>query len=274
MKQDRKIVLNFALLFFLYLCILDIAILYLHHTYSRAPGLNNLEQLKHFFYYIVLWECILVIVVSYVFFLLFKRYKRHKKEVTEFQDILVEAVSHRLGNYLAVQKINLELLRGQHNPRAFGRIEESTARFENDFQQLIKIMSEFDFEERKHEPVDIKTVAEDMLPRFDGVHRVRVHTRLQSGTLQGNILEIQTLLFILLENAVKYANSCIKIKTGLTNGRSYCFLLNDINPAVSMGSGIGRNIARRLCERNNLFLRSNERAGWYRTLVVEGRQGA
>ncbi len=274
MKQDQKIVFNFALLFFLYLCVLDIAILYLHHTYSHAPGLNNLQQLKHFFYYIVLWECILVIVVSYVFFLLFKRYKRHKKEVTEFQDILVEAVSHRLGNFLAVQKINLELLRGQHNPRALGRIEESTARFENDFQQLIKIMSEFDFEERKHEPVDIKTVAEDMLPRFDGVHRVRVHKRLQSGTLQGNILEIQTLLFILVENAVKYADSCIKIKTGVTNGRSYCFLLNDINPAVSIGSGIGQNIARRLCERNNLFLRSNERAGWHRILVVEGRQGA
>ncbi len=274
MKQDQKIVLNFALLFFLYLCVLDIAILYLHHTYCSPPGLKDLEQLKHFFYYIVLWECILVIVVSYVFYQLFKRYKRHKREVTEFQDILVEAVSHRLGNFLAVQKINLELLRGQHNPKALARIEEATSRFENDFQQLIKIMSEFDLEERKHEEIDLKTLTKDMLPRFEAVQRVRVHKSLQSGKLLGNTLEIQTLLFILLENSVKYSDSCIKIKTGTSSGRSYFFLLNDINPRVSKGSGIGQNIARRLCARNGLVLRQKERSGWYRILVLGMRQKA
>ena len=271
MKQDQKIVLNFALLFFLYLCVLDIAILYLHHTYSHAPGLDEFDQLKQFFYYIVLWECLLVIAVSYIFYELFKRYKRHKKEVAEFQDILVEAVSHRLGNFLAVQKINLELLRNQHNPKALSRIETATLRFENDFQQLIKIMSEFDFEDRTHEQIDLKAITEDMLPRFDAVKRVQVQKSLKAGRLLGNSLEIQTLLFILLENAVKYANSRIRIKTGSANDQAYFFLANDINPRVSKGSGIGLNIAQRLCTRNKLTLLQKKQKGKHSVLVIQNR---
>lgn len=272
MKQDRKIVLNFALIFFLYLCVLDIAILYLHHTYAASPNAHSFERLKEFFYYIVLWELILVIVVSYVFYELFRRYKQHKQEVAEFQDILVKAVSHRMGNFLAVQKVNLELLRQKNSPRALDRIEEATQRFENDFQQLIKIMDDFSFEERKQETVDFERLTRNMLPRFSEEKNLEIKTRLQEAGFKGNILEVQTLLFILLENAVKFTGTTIIIRTGKANGRPYFFLKNDKNPKVTKGTGIGSNIASRLCSRNDLFLRQKESQGRFKVLVMCNRK--
>ncbi|MCF8104537.1 MAG: hypothetical protein K9K64_03550 [Desulfohalobiaceae bacterium] len=272
MKQDKKIVLNFALIFFLYLCVLDIAILYLHHTYATSPKPHDLDQLTQFFYYIVLWELILVIVVSYVFYELFRRYQRHKQEVSEFQDILVKAVSHRMGNFLAVQKVNVELLRQKNSPKALDRIEEATLRFENDFQQLIKIMDDFSFEERSQEPLDFKTLTENILPRFAREKKLEVKSKLQKAVFKGNILEVQTLLFILLENAVKYAGSSIIIRTGTATGRPYFFLKNDKNPRVTKGTGIGSNIASRLCSRNDLFLRQKESQGRFKVLVMCNRK--
>lgn len=272
MKQDRKIVFNFALVFFLYLCVLDIAILYLHHTSAQVEAQTAFDQMRHFFYYVVLWELILVIVVSYVFYELFRRYKKHKQEVSEFQDILVKAVSHRMGNFLAAQKINLELLKQKQSPRALVRIEEATLRFENDFQQLIKIMDEFDFEEPRQEFVDFKTLTENILARFTEEKKLVITCRLHMGSFKGNILEIQTLLFILLENAVKYAGSTISIRTGTSNNRPYFFLKNNKNLNVTKGTGIGSNIAHRLCFRNQLILRQKESQGWYRVLVLGNPQ--
>lgn len=274
MKQDRKIVINFVLIFFLYLCVLDIAILSLHHAYVTSPRSHGPDQLKEFFYYVLLWELILVIVVSYVFYELFRRYKRHKQEVSEFQDILVKAVSHRMGNFLAVQKVNVELLRQKNSPRALDRIEEATLRFENDFQQLLKIMDDFSFEERKKETLDFKTLTENILPRFAQEKKLEVKSKLHTAGFKGNILEVQTLLFILLENAVKYAGSRIIIRTGRANGRPYFYLKNDKNPKVTKGTGIGSNIASRLCSRNDLFLRQKENLGRFRVLVMGNRKNS
>ncbi len=272
MKQDNKIVLHFALVFFLYLCVLDIAILYLFHTYASLHTATHSQNLLHFLYYIVLWEMILVIVVSYVFHELFRRYKKHKQEVAEFQDILVKAVSHRIGNFLAVQKVNAELLKYKDNTRALGRIEEATGRFEKDFKQLLQIMNDFDFEERKQEDLDLQTLTKDILARFSEEKKLEITSRLQHSLFKGNSLEIQTLLFILLENALKYAGSTLHIKTGTTNGHPYFFLKNDKNPRVTKGTGIGSNIAQRLCMKNNLHLRQKESQGWYRVLVLVGSQ--
>ncbi|MCF8030669.1 MAG: hypothetical protein K9K39_07220 [Desulfohalobiaceae bacterium] len=268
LSSESRIVLQYALVFFLGLLLLDIVVVGLHYLSSLKEWDSVYDKLSFFVTQLILWELVLVLVVSYVFFQLLRRYKRHKEEAAEFQGLLLQAVSHKMGNFLAAQRVDLELVRDTGSSQALARLESGSSFLERDFRHIIRIIRDYRFEEAEQAPLDFGDigfdVAEQLRPELEG----KLRTRLQSAPVQGCRQEVETVVFLLAENAARYSASRVTLRSGRMSGISYLFIHNDLAGKAAKGTGVGLNIAERLVRRNGIGLRTREREASFAVLLT------
>jgi hypothetical protein len=272
LSSEGRMVLHYALVFLLGLLLLDFVVVGLHHLSSLKDWGSTYDELSFFITQLLLWELVLVLVVSYVFFQLLRRYRRHKEEAAEFQGLLLQAVSHKLGNFLAGQRVDLELVRDSGSPRALARLERSSSFLERDFRHIIRVIRDYRFEEADPEELDLSAIARRALEQLQPELEGKLRLRLQSAPVRGARQEVETAVFLLLENAARYSASRVYLRSGQVNGTSYVFIQNDTAGAAAKGTGVGLHIAQRLGRRNGLGMLFRERRGRY-SLLLTGRSG-
>jgi len=268
LSSESRMVLQYALVFFLGLLLLDIAVVGLHHLSSLKEWDSTSDKLSFFVTQLLLWELVLVLVVSYVFFQLLRRYKRHKEEAAEFQGLLLQAVSHKMGNFLAAQRVDLELVRDTGSRRALKRLEKGSSFLERDFRHIIKVIRDYRFEEADPEELDLAVIARRALDQLQPELEGKLRLRLQSAPARGARQELEIAVFLLVENAARYSESRVSLRSGQVNKISYLFIHNDIAGATAKGTGAGLGIVERLGKRNGLALQSRERKGSYSLLLT------
>ncbi len=271
MSKERKIVLHFALVLFFSLLLLDIAILGLRHFSALREWSSPDRELGFFLWQLLLWELILIIAVSYVFSRLLNRYIRYKEEAREFQGLLLQALSHKLGNFLAAHRVDLELVRESGSHNALSRLESGYAFLERDFRHIIQVVRDYQFEEPRKERLDLAGIVRCMLEYLGPELERRVSARLQKAPIKACQIEVETVVFLLLENAARYSNSRVAVRCGSLNRKSYLFIKNDVSAASAKGSGVGLSIATRLARRNDLHITSRARPNTYSVLITENR---
>lgn len=259
--------MQFALVFFLGLLLLNVAIVAVYYLSTLREWDSLREELAFFLYQLILWELILVLVVSYVFYQLLQRYLRFKEETGRFQNLLLQAVSHKLGNFLAAQRVDLQLLRETNSRRSLDRLESASSFLERDLSHILRVIRDYPFEEAEEEDLDLghlaRTVLEQLRPELEG----KIKLRVQSAPVRGSRQEVETAVFLLLENAARYSGSRVYLRSGKMNGNPYLFLHNDTGEAPAKGSGVGLSIAERLAGRNNLQLRTRSRSLTFAALL-------
>ena len=268
LSSESRIVLQYALVFFLGLLLLDIAVVGLHHLSSLKEWASTSDKLSFFMTQLLLWELVLVLVVSYIFFQLLRRYKRHKEEAAEFQGLLLQAVSHKLGNFLAAQRVDLELVRDSGSRRALARLERGTSFLERDFRHIIRVIRDYRFEEVERIPLDLEEIGHKVVEQLRSELQDRLRIRLQPAPMLGSRQEVETAVFLLLENAARYSDSRIYLRSGRVNGTSYLFIRNDVGGATAKGTGVGLGLAERLAGRNGMVLRTREREASFAVLLT------
>lgn len=77
-----------------------------------------------------------------VYQLALDRLWKNVEEGREFGRFLVKSISHKLGNFLAVQKTNLSLLQKTNSPQALGRMQRSIKRLEKDVSLILRLSEE------------------------------------------------------------------------------------------------------------------------------------
>lgn len=214
---------------------------------------GEISSLREMALYLALWEGILAVSVSYVLYRLFLASEHYRNETEEFLKLLVTVLSHRFGNFLSAQKVNLELFGESPSPEAVSRLREACRAMERDLEALLRFLRS-SLEETSLSAQTFSDCLKDLLRRLElqfGPRRVHLSLGKPLPPLSP---ELELLLFLLLENAFRHSNENIWIRTGCRQGRPYILILNDLSPQPVKGAGLGLYLARRLAERLNLEL--------------------
>ncbi|TCK06653.1 HAMP domain-containing histidine kinase [Phorcysia thermohydrogeniphila] len=208
------------------------------------------NKLKEAALTIFLWEVTLLLFLSIVTAKFINRYLRQEKEIRDYLKIILLVFTHKLGNFLSLQRINLELIKSKCGPsKPLRRMEEGYELMEKNFFQLLSAVKELGSNEEV-EPLNLKELIEELLKHFSHLlSEKKIYLSLKDVHFSMKRSDAENLFFFLLDNAFKYSSSKIWVRLGNLKGRPYFALCNDVSSAPLKGSGVGLELVKFICER-------------------------
>jgi len=254
MKTEHKLIVSFVLVFFLSIFLLTLGIGYLFLIFFRLPYPDEIQALKDFLLPVVLWELVLIIGVSYVFAKLVWIYLREKEQKKELLQMLVLAISHKVGNFLSIQRINLEMLKNK-DKELVSRLIQSCEQTSRDLEKIIALITSFlQQAQAQASETNLKQLIPKILAKLQKQLKPPSQVTLNLASVCLNvppqILEI--ILFNLLENSFYYAKTYLQIQ----QDQNVLKITNDLGPRPSQGHGLGLLIAQKLGEMYDLELKT------------------
>jgi K+-sensing histidine kinase KdpD len=206
---------------------------------SIKPSLKRL----FFFQFLLVFSLILV------YQLALDRLWKDVEKGREFGRFLVKSISHKLGNFLAVQKTNLSLLQKTNSPQALGRIQRSIKKLEKDVSLILRLSEE----ELKPVKVwvDFWSVLENVLALFEEEIKEKKFIFRKGKDLYLHTDEriLEDVLYNLLSNAIKYSNSFIHLRVSVVKDRVLFSVRNDFVEDAKGGMGLGLRLLQRHAQR-------------------------
>ena len=269
MKNEKKIVAAFILIFSLSLGLLNAAGSYLYILSSYIHYDNPWSGLKNFAAKIIFWELILIISVGYIFHVVLTMYTKEKERHREFLEMLLLAVSHKFGNFLTTQRINLEMLREDGNPLT-SRLIESCDNMNRDFDQIINTIKLLGTHEHPKEKIRLKTLIEEtILELTAGPPKKHIRMRMDDVTIVAPPSVLKIILYNLLENCIRYSKSRISIRLTVSRGQAILAIRNDIHKEKEKekGRGMGIYIAEKLGTIYGIKMKYRKKKSWFLSVL-------
>ncbi len=271
MKEETKLFCYTVVTFILSILLLSIGVLlYFYFSIFTINGKFISDIFYDFAMNLILWELIVVICGVFLFYRLFKIHLKHKLEVQSIFKGLFEAVSHRFGNYIAAQKVNVELLKYSKNNKIIDRLEMSLSNMENDFNELVLILKNLELETLSLEDVYlssmIRQLTEDMSIQQTKNIDLKIVGR-DDVKLTAEYLFAKIVFVLLLDNAFRYSKSKIYI-CYKKNKNNYCLILNDINKQSREGTGLGLKLVKYFTDKIGVRVRTKRSNSWFCCLLV------
>jgi signal transduction histidine kinase len=171
------------------------------------------------------------------------------EEGREFGMYLVKSISHKLGNFLAVQKTNLSLLQKTNSPQALGRIQRSIKRLEKDVSLILRLSEE----ELKPVKVwvDFWKTLENVLALFEDEVKEKkfIFRKGKDLYLYADERVLEDVLYNLLSNAIKYSKSFVHLRVSVGKDRVLFSVRNDFVEDIKGGMGLGLRLLQRHAQR-------------------------
>jgi len=241
--------------------------LFLYLTlYSSYPIPINREIFKQVFTSFLLWELIVALSVIYLLYLGYRKHIFYRFQVENVTDALIKAFEHRLGNYLAVQKVNLSLLPADND--AVFRIKANVSSLEADLPQLLSVIRQLT---TKNELLD--KASPDILHNTLKFYR-NLYPERRLSVVMGRFdvpvpsLVIKTIFDLLLANAFKYSASLVQVRLGRYKGYRYFAVRNDLAKHRVQGTGLGFKIISELEKEFSLVFRYCQKNGCFLALLI------
>lgn len=192
----------------------------------------NEERFAKYSKTVLAWEALLILILSYLFFKILNLISRKEKEHEEFLKFLFFVLSHKIGNFLSVMKTNVEILKLKQEPRAIERIERSCNLIDDELKKSIETIKKLPKISKSRQTVSVNELINRILSKYETDKKIILTSR--QVFLNTNAEAFETILFLLLDNAFRYAHSKIHIKL-FRNGIA---IRNDFSEILK-GSGIG-----------------------------------
>ncbi len=213
------------------------------------------KKLINFAQLLILWDFVLIVSLMSILYFTIGRYLKKEMEVKKYLETVLLAVSHKLGNFLSIQKVNLEIIENKCNIPALKRLMSAFDVIEKDFKFTTDILKKINAYKEDKVEVRIDKIIEEIINNFSTILKTKILIlRLKPSVLRTNYDDLKNLLYILIENAVLHSDKKIYIKMCGDKKFIYIFIKNDINTDFKGGSGIGLEIAKFLADRNNIKL--------------------
>ncbi len=225
------------------------------------------RKLKNFVLSLFLWEAFLILSLSYLFYKLLWYHLRERERNREFLELMLLVLSHRLGNFLAAQRVNLEILKEGRSPAALERLERAHGYIEDQFRRTLELIRSFPTKGEREE-VELSGLVQQVLGSFEGeLEGKRVEVDLEEVRVRAPRSDLEMILHLLFENAARYSRSYVRTSFRREGQKVILEVENDIAPQAPRGSGLGLELARRLGERMGAEVEVFAEEGRFRQLV-------
>ncbi len=205
------------------------------------------KDMNSFVLTLILWELALSFLLVIMLYAVLRRFSKKEKQYKEFLRFLLGAISHKFGNFLSVQRLNLELIE-TNNKKPLERLKEAYVFMEKDFKNIIDIIK--NSEEGYCKKYEVADVIKDSLNLFkERLENKKVHLSLVNATIKSNGGDFYNVMHELIENSIKYSDKYIHIKLIKKSRLLYILIINDIGKSKS-GSGFGLNLVRYISSKN------------------------
>ncbi len=212
--------------------------------YLKESIKRSLKSL-FFFQFLLIFSFSLILVYQ----LVLDRLCKSVEEGREFCRFLVKSISHKLGNFLAVQKTNLSLLQKTNSPQALGRMQRSIKRLEKDVSFILRLSEE----ELKPVKVwvDFWSVLENVLSLFEEEIKGKkfIFRKGKDLYLYTDERILEDVLYNLLSNTIKYSKSFVHLRVFVGKDRVLFSVRNDFVENAKRGMGLGLRLLQRHAQR-------------------------
>lgn len=148
----------------------------------------------------------------------FNEMTRQLKENYEKQEVFVSDASHELKTPISIIKSYAQLLerRGKTHPEVFEEAVEAIESESDRMQQLVEqmLLLAKDKEVAPHEEIDLVLLMEKVIHTFRHAYERDIHFYDEGFhiTVVGNADQLEQVLYILLDNAIKYSDEDISVQ--------------------------------------------------------------
>ncbi|GAB6184047.1 histidine kinase [Thermodesulfovibrio hydrogeniphilus] len=196
---------------------------------------------------ILLWESLLALSLMLILYKIIQVLTKKEIEYQKFLELLIMLISHKFGNFLAIHRTNIDILKKRYDIKALDRLEKSYEYIQEDLSKILNTLISFKSPEEK-ETIFIKEIVEKIV--FSFPQEKKIILKLNNTKIRTCKMKIENIIFFLFENSIKYSKSFIHIR--LTS--KYLAIRNDIN-YTKRGSGIGLKIVDWLANKEKIKLR-------------------
>ncbi len=204
------------------------------------------RKFNNFFINIFLWDVVIIFTLYIFFYFTILRYIKKETEIKSILEIFTLSISHKLGNFLSINKMNIELLKSKCKFRELERIEQSYNLLEKDFINVSSFLKNIGKTDKKR-VLNLRTLIERHLNEFQSIFPdKRIILSLRDIYVKAEEDKLSLIIFNLLENAFKYSDSFIHIKTCQNKRKVTLSIRNDISTDIKRTTGIGLEIVTKL----------------------------
>jgi len=200
-------------------------------------------RLQNFATTLIIWEAVLIFSLMLLMYFTIIKYIKKEEYIRKYLEILILTIAHKLGNFLSVQKLNIDLIKSKCRLKAVQRLEDAYSLIEKDFKFTIKTLKNLGEPEKSISTINLKDMIEDILHHFvENLSNKEVKLKLQNIYIKADSNDLENILFSVIENAVKFSENRIYIKMCKKDDNIYIYIKNDVGE-LSKGAGVGIQIA-------------------------------
>ncbi|MCX7822910.1 MAG: hypothetical protein N2260_05655 [Syntrophobacterales bacterium] len=271
MKERTSLILRFCFIFgSAFLCLWVWSSAYFYMKISLLDPAYALEATVAFGMSLFVWILGLSIIAVVLFYELLIRYIEQKERAYRFKETISQVLSHRFGNFLVTQKINLSILEERFSKEVLKRARRSLTEIESQFKEVINIIEKFRPEHLERKTLMLKDLVLSVLKDYPKEEiRNRIRLSLHKSQVFVNQEEAKVFIQLFLENAIRYSDKIVYVRAGVFRRAPYLVVINDISKNVSAhGAGMGLIIAKNIAASLNVSFTAVSRGNLYFVITL------
>ncbi|NPA58318.1 MAG: HAMP domain-containing histidine kinase, partial [Aquificae bacterium] len=202
------------------------------------------KKIREFALILLLWDGVLILSIMLLLYFTIVKYIKKEEYLKKYLHILMLTITHKLGNFLSVQRVNIDLIKAKCNIKAVERLEKAYILIEKDFKFTINTLKNLENTEKEIKLVNLKDVIGNILSIFsENLQGKKVYADLKDIRIKADPKDVENAFFNLIENAVKFSRKNIHIKMCRRGKTAVVIIKNDVGNSDS-GAGVGIEIAR------------------------------
>ncbi len=207
----------------------------------NLEGVN--KKLKSFALTLFIWEGAIVLALFLIFHKTVMKFIKQEEEIKKFLELMLLTITHKLGNFLSIYRVNIEILKEKCPSKALDRLDNAYSIMEKDFYFVTNSLKKLSIQEKHIKQINIKNKILEVLSFFgQALKNKKVFLSLKDTYVKADEQDIENILFSVFENIAKYSYKKVHIRICDDKNHTFIFIKNDFK-SISKGTGIGLKLS-------------------------------